>query len=206
MSLILNSKFAFVLLFLLSIVFTEAQGNFRQLSTPEKKWTLQHPFLAIKIRKKIKTCYKFIGLVKEEKKLDLFENGGKLDAFRHIFTMAYLAQSISATKLKSLGEAHEMGNREQFENGKLEHGEIPDSVSCQMDLMNNSIGITLGKKYKNLSTELLKEKIIEEINQGNAWIISRDETGNYVQCNGTILIINQNERRWNMPKCLKKTK
>ena len=119
--------------------------------------------------------------------------------------MAYLAQSISATKLKSLGEAHEMGNREQFENGKLEHGELPDSVSCQMDLMNNTIGITLGKKYKNLSTELLKEKIIEEINQGSAWIISRDETGNYVQCNGTILIINQNERRWNMPKCLKKS-
>jgi hypothetical protein len=143
-----------------------------------------------------------IETVKKEKKLDEYENGGKLDAFRHIFSMAFLAQKISSEKLISLGIAHEKGNREQFEKGQTENGELPDSVSCEMDLRNNSIGIGIGKKYLHLGIDSLKNLIIGEIILGNAWIILRNDTGKYIDCSKNAILGEERKKYWNVPKCL----
>ena len=196
----------FVLLFLVySFIDISAQTRFSSLSRAEKKWALLHPFTARKIKKYISVTHTVVESVKKENLLDQYENGGKLDAFRHIFTMAFLAQRISRNKLRSLGIAHEKGNREQFEKDMMEHGEAADSISCVMDLRNNEIGFEIGKKFRQLNADSLKHVIIHEIKSGNAWEIYRNEKGNYLQCNGTEINLLDWKGKWDIPKCLNKT-
>ena len=146
------------LVFLICVTHLTAQKVSKtKLEMPEKMWVMMHPFISVRVKNRLEHCYSVIEQVKKQKSLDQFENGGCLDAFRHVFTMAFLAQHIRISKLRSLGVAHEKSNRIQFEKNIFENGELPDSVSCQMDLLNNEIGFILGKKYRNVGTDSLAE-------------------------------------------------
>lgn len=140
--------------------------------------------------------------VKSKKLLDSYENGGKLDAFRHSFAMAYFSRYVSVKKLRKLGKAHEKGNYAQFLKGIEENGELPDSVSCLMDLKNNELGFSIGKSFKKISVEELKQKIIEQINSGGAFIIKRNKEGVYIDCEGTIISAEKIKGTWKNSKCL----
>ncbi len=140
---------------------------------------------------------------KKQNLLDNFENGGKLDAFRHSFAMAYFSKYVSVKKLRKLGRAHEKGNYQQYLKGKNEEGgELPDSLSSIMDLKNNEIGFSLSKEVKELSTEQLKQKVIEQIQKGNAFIIKRNTEGLYLDCSGNIISRSRMYKQWSIPKCL----
>jgi len=176
--------------------------NFSSLSKYEKHWAYFHPFAAIKIKKYKKEMLAVYNEVKEQKALDTFENGGQLDAFRHVFSMAYLSKFVSARKLRKLGNAHEKGNYLQYLKGESENGELPDSLSCVMDLKNNDVGLSLKKDVKKLSIQEIKQKVLDCIKSGNAVIIKRNHDGLYVDCNGNIITRAPIYKRWSWPKCL----
>lgn len=198
---------ALTLLFLIICVesFKAQKANSRKLEKPEKRWIIKHPVAAVSVRKRLARCYPLIEKVKTENRLDQFENGGCLDAFRHVFTMAFLAQRIPVSKLRTLGIAHEKSNRIQFEKRILEDSEMPDSVSCQMDLLNNEIGFHLGKKNINTDMDSLVEVVINEIQHEGAWQIARSQKGNYLSCDGKELELGEWNGKWNIPKCLIKS-
>lgn len=176
--------------------------KFKALSSAEKKWSLCHPISALKIKKIYKKCLPIYKNVANEKLLDSFSNGGKLDAFRHFFFMAAFSQKIKSKKLRNLGIAHEKGNYKDFLKGKNEDGEIPDSLSTVMDLLNNDSGIAFGIKNNKKTPEELKLFILEEIKKGNAFYFKRDFLGRYLTCDNAVIAIENYKKVWFVPKCL----
>ncbi|GIV29188.1 MAG: hypothetical protein KatS3mg028_0254 [Bacteroidia bacterium] len=128
------------------------------------RWAFFHPIAAIKVKHVYKKNLPIYQQVKQQKTLDTIENGGKLDAFRHAFFMACFAQKIHPKKLIKLGIAHEKDDVYFFrKKKKAEYADIPDSASIQMDLYNNRTGIELGRKYRKISPEQLRDTVIHYI-------------------------------------------
>jgi len=194
-------RFAFLYVFLLSFVLCNAQ-SYRSRSSFEKKWAILHPFAAIKTRSIYKKITPIYNEVKDSKKLDEFENGGKLDAYRHVLYMAAFSQKIKPRKVKKLGVAHEKGNYKNFLNSVNEHGEIPDSLSTVMDLYNNSVGLEIGKIHKRISYTDLSALVINEIIAEKAVYFKRDSLGNYLNCEGRTIDLKQFHKQWFVPKCM----
>jgi len=180
---------------------TSAIKAFGKISRPEKWWTISHIFVALKAWHITKQVRVTVDSMKINNMLDGDSNGGKLDAFRHAYWMASLSSKIGSRKSYKLGVAHEKGNRLEFENNQLEDGLLPDSASCAMDLLNNQIGITIGSQNK-LN---LKIKILDEIKNGNLFILRKDKLGNYLDCNGKQIDLSLYKHQWNIPKCIVKS-
>lgn len=140
--------------------------------------------------------------VKKENLLDQYSNGGKLDAFRHIFAMTYFTKFVKVKKLRKLGKAHEKGNYRNFKKGVLEDGELADSVSSLMDLANNEAGFILSTKLRTLPVEKIKLEIVSYIIQGGAIIIKRNEKGEYITCGGKVIGTEEKKGTWSVSKCL----
>ncbi len=190
-----------VLLLLCSKMFPQPK-TFSSLSKYEKRWAFFHPFASFKIKNHQKEMYAVYEEVKTKNLLDQYANGGKLDAFRHAFAMAYFNRFVSRKKLLKLGKAHERGNYRQFLKSKTEDGEVPDSVSSVMDLNNNALGLLLGGALKKIPVEELKQKVIEQINAGTFWIIKRNSEGLYVDCSGNVIAPEKLKGKWGNEKCL----
>lgn len=175
------------------------------ISTYEFRWAFFHPFAALSIRKQLPRAMAVYHDVQKAGLLDHYGSGGKLDAFRHTYTMAYLARRIPVKKLRKLGRAHEKGNRRQFLEGSLEDGERPDSLACEMDLRNNELGFQLGAANKAATDTLLKEIVVLAIREGKAWYLKRNISGQYVGCDNKPLDLGLYHKRWFVPKCLVKS-
>src|SRR3954462_1646423 len=91
--------------------------KFGKRSHYEKHWAFFHPFAALKVKRIYKLCLPHYEEVKSSGTLDAYRNGGKLDAFRHVFFMAAFSQRINTRKLRKLGIAHEKGNYSAFLKG-----------------------------------------------------------------------------------------
>jgi len=195
-----------IFFFLFSPFLLSQTKTFSSISKYERRWVFFHPFAAIKIKRHQKEMYAVYKEVKDKNLLDVFENGGKSDAFRHTFAMAYFSKYVATRKLRKLGIAHEKGNYQQFQKNKIdEGGELPDSLSSVMDLQNNELGFSIAKEVKKLSAEEIKQKVIQLILNGNAVIIKRNTEGLYVDCDGSIISRQRIYTRWNIPKCLVKS-
>lgn len=171
-------------------------------SAYEKKWAIKHPFSAIKVKKISRHCFKTFDRQALKLELDSFNNGGKLDAYRHVFFMAAYAQKIPVRKLRDLGQAHEKTNYRQFLQGINEDGELPDSIGSVMDLFNNELGLSIGKKYRDLNLEALGRVVITELIKGEGLIVKRNSKGVYLTCNDQVLDLVCFQRIWYIPKCL----
>lgn len=171
------------------------------LSVNEKCWALFHPIAALKVNKIGKQATHIYNDVASSKQLDAYSNGGQLDAFRHVFYMAAFAQKVKPKKIRKLGIAHEKANYRQFKRGRLEEGEVPDSLSSVMDLSNNEAGLRIGSQHKATPLNELKKIILEKILAGEALIMSRNKKGEYLDCSNRVLQQEQ-LRQWNVPKCL----
>jgi hypothetical protein len=176
--------------------------TFSSLSKYEKRWAIFHPFASYKIKKHQAEMYSVYNEVKKNNTLDQFANGGKLDAFRHTFAMAFFSRYVSTRKLRKLGKAHEKGNFANFRKGILEEGELADSLSSVMDLANNELGFTIGKAYCNKTVAELKEGVIKAINSGGALIMNRSNSGHYLSCDNQILMVEDLQGKWQNKKCL----
>src|SRR4051812_7654223 len=76
------------------------------VSVYETRWAILHPFAALKVHKINRQALVIYNQPFLKTELDHFSNGGKLDAFRHVFFMACFAQKIKIKKLRKLGQAH----------------------------------------------------------------------------------------------------
>lgn len=186
----------FILLFAHSICAQHDIGKY------EYRWAFWHPIAAIKIKKQLPEVMLVYKDIKSQKTLDTLEFGGKLDAFRHTFAMAYLSKFVKVKKLRKLGIAHEKGNKAQFFKNKLEFGERADSLACEMDLRNNELGFEIGTNFKNKSKDDLSMTVISQIKDGKAWYLKRNGAKSYVTCEDDIINMKFYIGKWYVPKCL----
>ena len=177
--------------------------SFHQLSCPEKWWIITHPFVANKAKKISIDAVAVAHEMKKDTVFDGDESGGQVDAFRHAYWMASLSQKICWRKALALGKAHEKDAYKKFKKGKIEdENEIPDSISCVMDLYNNNIGIDIGRRNQDLNKEDLKKLIRSKIVQGKMKIISKNKKGEFLDCTGNVVDVMQYKKSWYIPKCL----
>lgn len=177
----------------------------QEMSKYEIRWVVFHPFAAIKVNRFLPEAMLIYHEVKLSGILDTNESGGKLDAFRHVFSMAFLSQRIKVRKLKTLGIAHEKGNKRNFYKDHQEFGERADSLACVMDLRNNDLGFEIGAQNQSVTKDSLKLLIIEQIKVGNAWYLKRNAKNEYVSCENAPIILENYRGKWFLPKCLIKT-
>ncbi|PLX03484.1 MAG: hypothetical protein C0594_10340 [Marinilabiliales bacterium] len=111
-----------------------------------------------------------------------------------------MCQQINFKKSEKLGIAHEKGNYLDFKKRQMEDGSVPDSVSCEMDLRNNSVGITIFKNNQDLSQKSIINLLIQEILNGKLWIMYKDKQGTYYNCKGEP--IQSIDKKWNTQRCL----
>lgn len=175
---------------------------FCQLSGPEKCWVIFHPFKAKRAYKISLEAVRIADSIQQTTLLDGDANGGQVDAFRHAFWMATLAQEIGRRSAKSLGKAHEKGNYKQFKKGKLEDGTLPDSQASAMDVYNNAVGIELYKAHKKATSKEYIELLVTKIKNGDLKILKKDPKGSYLDCNGQAISPNDYKGIWESPKCL----
>lgn len=173
---------------------------FFSLECPEKIWTLTHIFKAKKIYRISQIALKETEKLKTDTTLDGDICGGQLDAFRHAYWMCLVTKYYGHKRALSLGKAHEKSNYKMFKKGHLEEGILPDYESSQMDYLNNDVGIFLGKEYKSLTDEELKNLIIEYIKAGKLYVLRKDKQGNYLDCDGNKIVLT--EKKWITGKCI----
>lgn len=177
--------------------------SFWRLSGPERCWVITHPFLA---KKAFQIALEARAVSKEMEKdslLDGDSDGGRVDAFRHAYWMARMAQTFCWKKAVKLGKAHEKGNYKSFKKRKLdEELVLPDSASSIMDLHNNDIGAAIGCLNPVTSQDSLKSLVRESIVNGKMMIISKNPNGKPKDCLGELIDMSKYSNSWNIPKCL----
>lgn len=174
-------------------------GQFKKLSCPEKRWVIFHPFVAKKALKVSLEAREITAEIKQQKLLVGTGNGDQIDAFRHTYWMARLAQEIHWRKANRLGKAHEKGNYQQFEKGKLEDDVLPDKISSEMDLYNNKVGLNLGKLNKEKE---LKNEVLNLVKEGKCKIIKTDAEGNFLDEKNNLIPLEELKGKWENRKVL----
>jgi hypothetical protein len=202
-----NSIFFLLFIFLFHInspAFSQVKKtkHSRHISRPEVWWIAGHIFIAHKSWRITKEALTATRELINSKELDNDGQGGQLDAFRHSFWMASLAQKINPRKAQKLGIAHEKGNYIDFKRKRTEDGILPDKISSAMDLFNNEKGVQLGYNNRTLSTDSLKVLVIREIKEGKMIIMYKDSLRNYLRCDDTKIQLSDYQNQWNIPKCL----
>jgi hypothetical protein len=174
----------------------------RRVSCPEIMWAVTHPFVALKAIRLTKISLGISESMRADTTLDGVWIGGQLDAFRHAYWMAMLAQKIKPKKVIKLGHAHEKANLLDYKKGRLEETAVPDSSNGAMDCFNNARGVMLGCENRKASPEELKQIIINDILAGNMKIISTDAHGNFLDCSGKVIDLDHWKGKWDIPKCV----
>jgi hypothetical protein len=150
-----------------------------------RNWAITHPF-ALKNAQRIAVeslqVADSVG-----KTLDNDGIGGWMDAFRHAYWMACTAHAIGPRRAKSLGQAYERGNYQDFKHGRLEDGAVQDQAASTMDLANNAFGIALASRHPEASPAVLRDSILSSLASGqlyhikkDAYLNSLDAAGNYI--------------------------
>lgn len=174
----------------------------KKAKRPEKVWALTHPFIAPSALSLTKTALTVARTSRGLYGLDTTLSEGSLDAFRHAFWMACLAQKHSKKKALALGDAHEKSNYRSFQNKEKEHGIIPDKPNSDMDRWNNRIGAEIGAAYPFVSLDSLKELILKAIAEGKMRMIKRQGYRVYLDCEDNVIPPEKTQGIWDNPKCL----
>ena len=203
----MQKLFLFIFLLISFSTFSQESAfqKFKKISCAEKRWVLFHPFIAKKVMQISDEAQKISKQMLNDKDLDGDGNGGQVDAFRHTFWMASLTKEVRWRAVLKLGKAHEKGNKKYFKKHKLEDGTIPDFASCEMDYLNNDIGIVIGNEQDTLSQTQLIDFIKQEILDGKMYVIKKDSLGNFLNCEGVILKKEDLQGKWLNDKCIVKS-
>ena len=190
---------------ILNSTFSYTQSNwqqFKMLSCSEKTWTVFHIFKAEKAAIVSKEAQRVSDSIAKTPLLDGDKSGGQIDAFRHAYWMARLHQEIGKNAARKLGKAHEKTNYQQYKNRSLEDGEVPDKISSEMDLFNNSIGLTFTEKGVSCPKNGLIYRIVNAILAGELKVIKKDSNNNYLTCDNQIISLEKIKHQWENEKCL----
>ncbi|MEI6823130.1 MAG: hypothetical protein WCL51_14460 [Bacteroidota bacterium] len=185
---------------------TSAFKQFWNVSRYEKCWALKHIFVAGKAWKITKYVRQVSDSLAKTNILDGDADGGQVDAFRHAFWMAMLSQNMSNKKALKLGIAHEKGNYLDYKKNRKEEGSLPDKISSDMDLYNNNIGIDIGIVIKNntniLTTDSLKQIIINNILNGKMMVIKKNKKGEFLDTDNNVIKAESLVGKWENNKVL----
>lgn len=178
----------------------------QKISRPEKLWSVAHPFKAKKVyrcglrAKHVTDSLRRAGVMTDA-------DGGQLDAFRHAYWMALMiTEGLPERSVRTVGEKHEKGNYLGFRKGELEDSSRADSMATVMDLRNNEKGIETGKQFitGNKSLSLI-QLLINRIWNGELFILKKDVTGRYLDCENKPITVSAYAGKWFIPKCLVKS-
>ena len=194
--------FLFLLIQNFELFGQDERPSFRKISGPERWWAITHPFVAIKAKKITKKALSATEWVMQDTTLDGDPSGGQVDAFRHAFWMALLAQKMCWRKALRLGQAHEKGNYCDFKKGKMENGQLPDSMASVMDLFNNKEGAAIGCRNPQMPEDSLRQVVISSILQGKMRIILKNPEGKALTCDGIPIVWEKYKGCWQIPTCL----
>ncbi|MFM7017055.1 MAG: DUF6973 domain-containing protein [Bacteroidota bacterium] len=174
------------------------------LSKKEKHWAITHPFAAKKAKKIIPFVREDVRVKITEGKLDSLIHGGQADAYRHALWMALTAKHIGEKKALKMGQLHEAKNKEDFYKSIKDDDALQDSISCQMDLLNNALGISYGVGYKDKSDKEIQELILAGINNGEFFILFRNKKNQFMDCEGNVVSKEDRvkNKKWFLPYCL----
>ncbi len=196
----------FIIYLFLTTTFAQAQKptiSFSKLTCPEKMWVVLHPFIASKTRKLTNEAVSVSNEMKKDSALDGDASGGQVDAFRHGYWMALLSKNICWKKALRLGKAHEKGSFKKYKKGIAdEEGSRPDSVSSEMDLYNNNVGITLGRSNRKVSNDNLRMIVKNAVLSGKMMIIFKNAEGIALDSLGKPIDFSGLENYWRVPKIL----
>lgn len=178
--------------------------NFKKLSCSEKRWVVFHPFVAKKALQLSLEARTVTAEVKQHQILKGTGNGDQLDAFRHTYWMARLAQEIHWRKAKRLGKAHEKGNYRQFKKGKFEDDVLPDKISSEMDLFNNEVALRKAQSDKKNQVKQtdLRNEVIKWVKEGRCKVIKTDANGNFLDEQNNIISAEELKGKWENRKVL----
>ena len=70
------------------------------------------------------------------------------------------------------------------------------------DLYNNNIGILIFKENKKADKSKFIDLVLEQIHQGKLKILRKDPAGNYQNCYGENINLEDYKGQWSNPKCL----
>lgn len=175
----------------------------RSLRWSQKVWVMKYPFVAFAGYRLTKRVLAVTAEVKADTVLDGDGNGGQVDAFRHSFWMATMAQRFAYKKVIALGLAHEKDDYRNYKRDLIEDGSPGDSLASLMDKLNNRSGADIGHANRKCSEAALKALIIEAIKEGKMTVLWKDKAGNYLTCEGKVLQIDDYKGLWYKPKCFK---
>ena len=178
----------------------QAGAAWKRLSKAEKRWVIGHLFVAKRAYRISLEARDLATKLEQDARLDHDKDGGEVDAFRHAYWMARLTQSIGRKKALKLGEAHELGNYQDYLSGKVEEVHLPDSMSSVMDRWNNRLGAGIGEGCAHFSKEQLEQRLIDEIRHGRARKLRKNGQGEFLDCAGQR--VDRSLRTWRKETCL----
>ncbi|WP_157359416.1 DUF6973 domain-containing protein [Wenyingzhuangia fucanilytica] len=184
--------------------FSQSYKGYKKLSSHEKCWVFFHPFKAKRAYRVSKEVERSIDSILNIGVMGNHHVGNQLDAFKHAFWMWSLAEEIGWRSARSLGIEHEKGNYEFFKEHKLEDGVLPDKISCEMDLHNNSVGLALYKEHKKekLSRSERMELVRKAVIEGRMKMIYQTKNQQYIDSTGQIIPKEEHYGLWENRKCL----
>ena len=110
--------------------------------------------------------------------------------------MALLGQEFRAGKARSLGRAYERSNYQQWKRGQLEDGGVQDSCSSKMDLLNNEVGIRIGRANREMGNAELAGMVMDSVAASAFWVISKDSDGRSLDAQGNVLPDSEWKGKW----------
>lgn len=178
--------------------------HYSELSKKEKRWAMFHPKAAKKVKQVIPIVRTDVRLKIKENKIDSLIHGGQADAYRHALWMALTAKYIGDKKARKVGQMHEESNKTHFYKSIKEDNALQDSISCQMDLLNNDLGIAYGIGYKDKTDEEIKELVLNGVLAGEFFMLFRNKQNEFIDCEGNVVDTKNRitEHRWYLPFCL----
>lgn len=200
-------KYLFLLFLAMGIVnttYSQSLSGYKKLSSAEKCWVIFHPF---KAKRAYRVSQEVEYTIDSILKIGVMGNhhvGNQLDAFKHAFWMWSLAEEIGWRSARSLGKQHEKGNYQFYKKHKLEDGVLPDKVSSEMDLHNNSVGLALYKKHKkeHLSKKERIDIVRQAVVEGKMKMIYQTKNRQYIDSTGQIIPKKEHYGLWENRKCL----
>jgi len=84
----------------------------------------------------------------------------------------------------------------------LEEEFIPDSISCQMDLLNNKVGSQIGKENKTADYNTIIQIVKNAILSGQCWKIKKDTNLKFLDVNNQVIPKNMYHGIWVNSKVL----
>lgn len=163
----------------------------KSLSLKDKIWVMKN-YSSIKKAYKISLdVLKTMDSLNRENFLGGNTEGGKFDAFRHIYWTYSLTREIGDEKTRRVGEIYENYNRYIFNN--IAYSGY-DSVSMTMDLFNNDIGIELGKN--KITDSLIFNEITNIIFSGKAKIVKKNTLEQSLDENDNVIPEEEWKKKW----------